>query len=91
MDLECVDNIKTFILDHTNPFRPEETDAKNIVSVAIIPDETTQHCLNGIEIGDECYKDFVTERLHKKSKKLFDPVKKRTASQRTHNILLENC
>ena len=76
LDSGCVNDIKEFVLEHINPFQSKETDLKNIVTGAIIPNEITNHLLQCVEEGEEIYKTFVSERLKDKSKKLFDPIKK---------------
>ena len=63
-----------YIFDRENPFDPENTTMKNLVTGATLDAESMPFLLGFVAKGKEAYDKFVKERLDFKSVKLFDKI-----------------
>ena len=63
-----------YISNRGNPFDPENTTMKNLVTGATLDAESMSFLLGSVAKGKEAYDNFVKERLGCKSVKLFDKI-----------------
>src|SRR6218665_433300 len=58
-EYHAIDNIKSAILKHGNPFDVEGDRLHNVITHAYIPDEYVQTILNADVTGQKLYEDYV--------------------------------
>ena len=59
-----VNQIKSAILDHGNPFAVEGDRLHNMITHACVPDEFVEQTLNSNDTGQKMYEDYVTVRTN---------------------------
>ena len=73
-DQTYIQQLVDYISDRGNPFDPENSTMKNLVTGATLDAATTSFLLDSVVKGAEAYVKFVKERLDCKSVKLFDKI-----------------
>ena len=73
-DQTYIQQLVDYISNIGNPFDPENSTMKNLVTGATLDAATTSFLLDSVVKGTEAYHKFVKERLDCKSVKLFDKI-----------------
>ena len=73
-DQTYIQQLVDYISDRGNPFDPENSTMKNLVTGATLDAATTSFFLDSVVNGTEAYDKFVKECLDCKSVKLFDKI-----------------
>ena len=73
-DQTYIQQLVDYISDRGNPFDPENSTMKNLVTGATLDTATTSFLLDSVVKGAEAYDKFVKERLDCKSVKLFGKI-----------------
>ena len=73
-DQTYIQQLVGYISDSRNPFHPENTTMKNLVTGATLNAESMSFLLSSVAKGKEAYDKFVKECLDCKSVKLFDKI-----------------